>query len=123
MNTIAFHGTLINASFPIAYFAQETLDSWVQLYGEDALDANQTVKTLFCRQDTEDPNSRRAASFTNESPMLLINNRMLLCGIDPTIKLIEAISNGEVADVQIITNEEINSYIEANKIESEIENG
>jgi len=119
----SFHGTLINASFPASLFSQETLASLIEVYGEEAYDANKLVKTLFCRQDTEDVNSRRAASFTNESPLPLINNRMLICGIDPTVKLLEAISSGEISDVEIINDKDITSYIENNKIKSETENG
>lgn len=111
-----FLGQLINAAFPAQYFVGEELDNLVETYGEEAKDGGKTVKTVYCRQNTEDINSRRAAGVSNESPQLLSNGKLLVVKVDPTLKIWNAVQSNELENIDIISNEELSNYIEQYKI-------
>ncbi len=106
----------INAAFPYEYFLPEGVEPLIEQYGEVLNDAANQVKTLYARQDTEDPDSRRAAGTSNESPQQLTNGKLLVVNVYPTIKVYEAVLNEELANVDIISNEDLESYIEEFKL-------
>lgn len=111
-----FLNTKINAAFPIAYFYGEGLENLTNNYSDPAPDAGNMISTLYLRQDNEDPESRRAAGVSNESPTILTNDRMLIIGIFPSLKIWNAIQNSEITDIEIISDENLLAFIEDNKI-------
>jgi len=109
----------INAAFPIGYFTSE-VEELTMKYGEDAPDAGRIIKTLYARKDREgEPLILRAASLENESPQVLTNNKMLVVGVYPTLKVYNAAVNGDLANVDIISDEDLASYIELYKLPEE----
>ncbi len=112
-----FLGQLINivVSAKTLQNAQKLAD----LFGEEALDGANLIKTLYCRQDNEDPTSRRAASLSNEQPSELKNGFFIIIGLDPSIKVFEAMLEGKV-EAQIIYNEDLTKYLKLNPIKQEI---
>lgn len=106
----------INAAFPAQFFNVESIQNLTEKYGEMAQDAAEQVLTIFTRQDTSDPNSRRAASPKNECPELLSNGKLLVMGIYPTEKIFSAVLKGEILDVDIVSDENLKDYLEKYRI-------
>ena len=106
----------INAVFPASYFSEGGVSNLIENYSEEALDGTRVVPTLFCRQDTSDVNSRRAAGLSSESPTPLIDGRLLISGIYPSLKILEAINSGDLNDIELIDDEDLADFVETNKI-------
>jgi hypothetical protein len=109
----------INAAFPVDYFTSQ-VEQLTELYGEDAPDAGRLIKTLYARKDREgEPLVLRAAGTDNESPQILTNGKMLVVGVYPTLKVYNAVLDGDLPNVDIISNEDLAEYIETWKIPTE----
>lgn len=109
----------INAAFPIDYFTSQ-VEQLTLLYGEDAPDAGRVIKTLYARKDREgEPLILRAAGVSNESPQPMKNEKLLVVSVYPTLKVYNAVLDGDLADVDIISNEDLVEYIETWKIPTE----
>lgn len=91
-----------------------------ETYGEDALDGNLLIHTLYCRQDNEDKFSRRAASLANEQPSELKDGRFIIIGLDPSIKVFEAMLEGKV-QAEIVYDENLKAFLKKNPIKEKME--
>ena len=109
MNT--FIPTKTNVAAPSGYLSPESITSLTDLYGEDAQDAQTSINTIYCRQDTQDVNSRRACSLHNESPRQLKSGYMLITEIFPTTGIYQAVISGDLSGVQIIANQDLSTYL------------
>lgn len=109
----------INAAFPIDYFTSQ-VEQLTELYGEDAPDAGRVIKTLYARKDRDgEPLVLRAVGTGNESPQILTNNKMLVVGVYPSLKVYNAVLDGDLENVDIINEEDLAGYIETWKIPTE----
>ncbi len=106
----------INAAFPIELFSLENTLDLVENYGSLAKDGYNEIYTLYTRQDTIDPKSRRACQIGNETPQLLSNGKLLILNVFPSNKIYNAVINGDLEDVEIISHEQLEEYLLNNPV-------
>lgn len=108
---MSFLSDRVNVTAPSGYFAPEMVSYLIAVYGEDAADAGTVKRTIYCRQDTEDPLSRRACSPADESPQPLNNGNILIAAIYPSTGVYSAVINGSLSGVAIVPDNVLSGFL------------